>query len=117
MSVPETLSQLRSPAAIRISLAPWHLALRKAASIAEVIELANDFVSQWSGEELAELPDGCRPWKEIEDAVEVHFLKHLLSFHDLRQEAGFPLLHTMSSFFGAAAFRMLQLPLGPPDDR
>jgi hypothetical protein len=114
MSTPQTLSQLQSPAAIRVSIVPWLLAVRKAASAGEVLELANDFVSQWSDEELAELPDGCRPWKEVEDAVEVHFLKQLLAFHDLRQEHGFPLLHAMGAFFGAASFRLSQLPTLAP---
>jgi hypothetical protein len=116
MSTPQTLSQLQSPAAIRISLAAWLLALHKAASAAEVLELAGGFVSQWGDEELAELPDGCRPWKEIADAVEVHFLKHLLAFHDSRQEQGFPLLHAMCTFFAAASFRVSQLPALPPGE-
>jgi hypothetical protein len=109
MPLPQTLSQLHSPGAMRIPLAPWRLALHRAASSMEVLELANDFVSQWGAEELAELPDGCRPWKEIGDAAEVHFLKHLLSFHDARQERGFPLLHAMCAFFVAASLRISEL--------
>lgn len=112
MSTPDAVFALQPPPAIRSSLAPWHLALHRAASRAEVMEIANEFVRQWSDEELAELPDGCRPWKEIVEAAEIHFLKHLLAFHDLQHEQGWPLLHSMCLFFRGASLRVLQLPVG-----
>jgi hypothetical protein len=109
MSLPVTLLDPQSDATARGPLEPWHLALRQAGSRAEVMAVVNDFIEQCDEDGLGELPDGCRPWKPITDVVEVHFLKHLLSVHDLEQGHNWPLLRSMCSLFRAASARVAQL--------
>jgi hypothetical protein len=109
MALSNTLLDPQPAARARAPLERWHVALWQATSRAEVMAIVNEFVAQWEEVELAELPDGCRPWRTIGDATEVHFLKHLLTVHDLQRGGDWPLLRTVCSLFRAASVRLAQL--------
>lgn len=86
----------------------WQRRLSEASTPEEVVVVANEFLSQWSREELAELPNDCKPGA-MADARQLtdHALKlahrHTVGIGDLSA------LHRMETFFTKAALRVYRI--------
>jgi hypothetical protein len=55
-------------------MSTWHRQIDDAASVAEVVSIARDFLATWTPPELARLPEECRPGKirDESDIAELH---------------------------------------------
>jgi hypothetical protein len=55
-------------------MSTWHRQIDDAASVAEVVSIARDFLATWTPQELARLPAECRPGKirDESDIAELH---------------------------------------------
>lgn len=55
-------------------MSSWHRQIDDAASVAEVVSIARDFLATWTPRELARLPERCRPGKirDESDIADLH---------------------------------------------
>jgi hypothetical protein len=86
----------------------WHARLMKAERAEDVIQLAIDFLASWTPEELAKLPEACRPG-QVRTAADVSECAYALAQCRLTGEEHTDELLRMVSFFTTAAQRLAQL--------
>lgn len=85
----------------------WHLRLNAATSVEGVIAAVKDYLALWSPEELAQLPEACRPGRIVDaDDITVYALN--LVREQFHGENG-PALARMAGFFAAASRRVAQI--------
>lgn len=88
----------------------WQLRLGDANSTEEVLWVARDFLAQWTPEQIAELPEHCRPGR-LADADDIASYALSLVKHQCDGESwqvAAP-IQEMASFFIAAATRVSQI--------
>lgn len=85
--------------------------LRAAASEEEVVEIVRDYVSDWIPEELARLPENCRPQK-VRDGEDLNVWALNLARASVSFEIDpeyLPLVEEMDAFVGHACRRVAEL--------
>ena len=92
----------------------WQRRLDDAATKEEIVAIANDFLMQWSEEELAQLPDDCQP-RPMENADQVNAYALKLAHRDTVVPGYASALHRMATFFTKAALRAFQIDEMIPD--
>ena len=88
----------------------WQLRLDDAANEEEVLELARQFTARLSTEDLARLPEYCRPGEINSRADIVRYVHTLLGHHCAGDGATERLVTRLASFFSAAAMRLASIP-------
>jgi hypothetical protein len=86
----------------------WQQRLEWASTTQEVLQVVNDFLSLWTVEETARIPEDYR-LVHVGTAQEVNVHAYKLAHRQLGTEPGDPLTHRMASFFTKAALRMMEL--------
>ena len=88
----------------------WVARVEDAASEHEVVEVARDFLAQFTPYEVHALPDDCKPPAKIVDADDVNAYALSLVRHDCAEAAldAAP-AHKMADFFSRAAGRLARL--------
>ncbi|HUP30816.1 MAG TPA: hypothetical protein VM122_11620 [Usitatibacter sp.] len=87
----------------------WQDRLNFASSEAEVVEVAKDFIAQFTPEEIHELPEACRPGKFF-DANDVTSYAFALVRHNCDGDARVSVLvHKMVAFFSEASIRLSKI--------
>ena len=88
----------------------WVASARFAASEAELLRLANEFIATWSRDQLAALPGDCRV-KRVESLEDLGGLAFALVRHECSLEPiDHPaILQAMARFFAAASTRGAEL--------
>lgn len=87
----------------------WQAHLNESSTQAQIIAVCNQFVTMWTREELAELPEGCRPKDVIAlEEVNPYAVKLVLELGD-RDDTTARVMHRMSAFFTKAALRLAEL--------
>ena len=95
----------------------WRNLMREAAHEQEVVGLVRDHLARWTPEEIARLPEDCRP-PRIRDAEDVsRWAFELASTHCAQNmsEADEPLLDRMLEFVTQAAMRLSALNAEPAE--
>lgn len=82
--------------------------LRSAASEAEVVALVRDYLAEWRPEELAHVPQWCRPGK-MRDVEDISDCAYSLTRHRMDGREANPLLVEMETFFAMACSRISAL--------
>jgi hypothetical protein len=82
--------------------------LRSAPSEEEVVRLVREFIAEWRPEELAQVPDACRPPK-IRDGEDIADCAFNLTRSRMEGDASNPLLAEMETFFAQACVRLSEL--------
>jgi len=75
----------------------WNLRLKGAHSNREVIDLARDFIAQWTPAEIAELPESCRPG-QMKGAEDLAYYAFALAKEERKSAACTSRLTTLASF-------------------
>jgi len=87
----------------------WRELLDLARDEAQVVALARDFLASLDPEDIACLPEPCKPRKLLTSGDLGQYALDLVREHaDSFQTAG-PLVHRMAAFFTHANFRMSQI--------
>ena len=87
----------------------WQERLSNASTEAEVVDVARDYVAQFTPEEIGRLPEPCKPTKMVDARDVAEFALALMRHHcDDGQEASTP-IHRLSVFFSNASVRVSQL--------
>jgi hypothetical protein len=89
--------------------ATWQDQLSGARTEGEVVDVARDFIARFTPDEIAQLPDACKPGK-IVDAEDISELALTLMRHhcDDGEGATTP-IHRLAAFFSNASVRVSQL--------
>lgn len=93
----------------------WYRQLEGAKSSLEVVAVARDFAASWSPQDLARLPDACRPGK-MRDEIDIENLHALLvdEYRDTRASGEeLESLQEVTSFFVRASMRIVELNASP----
>jgi hypothetical protein len=91
----------------------WQGRLQEAASEADVIMVAKDYVARFTPEEIELLPEPCRPGKFFE-ANDVTSYAFALVRHDCGDDReAAKLVHDLAAFFSNASTRLSQLMARP----
>jgi hypothetical protein len=93
----------------------WYRQLDNAKSPLEVVAVARDFMAGWSPQDLARLPDACRPGK-LRDAIDIESLHAQLvdAYRDTRASGeALKSLQELTSFFVRASMRIAELGQSP----
>jgi hypothetical protein len=87
----------------------WQERLANTFTETELVELARDFLSQFSSYEISALPEACRPTKltEANDITEFAFV--LVRHHCDNGEAQDYTVHRLTYFFSSASVRLSQV--------
>jgi hypothetical protein len=95
----------------------WADKLSLASSEYEVVRIARDYVGEWFPDDLAELPEHCRPGKirDGEDINELAFKLTHLRFTPGYETSDEGLLPAMESFFAQACSRIAQVNSAQPN--
>ena len=92
----------------------WQRRLNDAATKEEVVAVANDFLAQWTPEDMALIPDDCQP-HPMEDTDQINSYALKLARRDTIAPGHVSALHRMATFFTKAALRVFQIDdLFPP---
>lgn len=87
----------------------WQDRLDRASTADEVVETVREFVARWSPEELAELPQECRPGK-IVDAEDLNGVAVAMVHRSCADDRlGDDRLQRLAAFFTHAAMRIVQI--------
>jgi hypothetical protein len=73
-----------------------------------VVQLARGYLSEWSPNELASIPDACRPGK-VADGEELADIAFALTRARIQSSGAQPLLEEMETFFAHACARLSAL--------
>jgi hypothetical protein len=73
----------------------------------EVVALVRDYIGDWMPDELAHIPENCRPAK-IRDAEDINELAFAMACARIASESD-PFLDEMESFFAQACKRIAQI--------
>ena len=84
------------------------LKLRSAPSEEEVVRLVREFIAEWRPEDLARVPDACRPAK-IRDGEDIADCAFSLTRSRMDEAESNPLLAEMESFMAQACVRISEL--------
>ena len=95
----------------------WFHQLDRASSIPEVVRVCRDYLATWPPEELALLPQGCRPGRFKSDADLEALHSCLVDEYRRDRLSGDPLsaLQRMTSFVVRASVRVAQLQGDSPE--
>ena len=89
----------------------WFRQLDEARSAAEVVSITRDYFALWSPDEIAQLPDACRPAR-FRDTTDLDNL-YRASVEEFRKTRAtgpeFELLQKLTGFIGRACVRIAQL--------
>lgn len=89
--------------------ASWQDRLRSAQTESEVVQLARDYIAEFSANEIALLPEQCRP-PRIGDGSDITDYAFALIRHHCDDGAGAEYaVHRLSSFFSGATSRLAQI--------
>lgn len=98
-------------AKVLLPMASWFVQLDNAATDGEVVSIVRDYFALWSPEEIALLPDECRP-PHLRDAADVEQL-HRCAVEAFRSSRATgdaqTLLQKLASLVGHACVRLAQL--------
>jgi hypothetical protein len=87
----------------------WQSRLDEAATDDEVLDVAREYVARFTFEDLARLPDHCRPGP-LDTREEIsRYARVLLSHHCAGDAATERMVTRLASFFSAAALRLSAL--------
>jgi hypothetical protein len=89
----------------------WYRQIDNAKSVLEVLAIARDYIATWSPQELARLPDRCRPGK-IRDEEDIESLHSQLveEYRDTRASGDqLSSLQQLTSFLARASIRIAEL--------
>ena len=86
----------------------WQDRLSQAERTEDVLGIVIEFLATWSPEEMAKLPDACRPG-EVRTAADVSECAYALAQCRLSGEERSDEFQRMASFFTSAAQRLAQL--------
>lgn len=89
-------------------LLTWQRRLAEAFTTEQVLWVVKDFLTSWHPEEIAALPDGCRPGP-LDSADDVALYAYTLITSQCEAEESNAALHRMATFFAAASNRMSSL--------
>lgn len=89
-------------------LVTWQQRLAEAFTIEQVLWVVKDFMTSWHPEEIAALPEDCRPG-EIESADDVSIYAYKVITRQCAAREPDVALHRMAAFFSAAAQRVSTL--------
>jgi hypothetical protein len=110
-----TNPQLR-PSGLHAMPPSWQGRLVAASSVAEVIEVARDFVATFTPAEIGRLPEACRP-PELVDANDIsEYAFALVRHHCDDNEGSARLAFRLASFFSSASIRLSRM-ICPGDGR
>jgi len=89
----------------------WQARLDDAANEDSILAVARDFVSRLTTEDLARLPEYCRPPSVIQARADVvKYVRTLLSHHCAGDAATERLVTRLTAFFSAVAMRLSSIP-------
>ena len=87
----------------------WQERLSSAVTEAQVVDVARDYVAQFTPEEIGRLPEPCKPTKMVDARDVAEYALALMRHHcDDGEEASTP-IHRLSAFFSNASVRVSQL--------
>ena len=90
---------------------PWFQQMDKARDVAEVVDIARDYLATWTPPELARLPRGCRPGR-MREASDIEYLHSCaVDAYRTTRASGEELkaLQLLTSFLVRASIRIAQL--------
>jgi hypothetical protein len=97
------------PIEAAMSTIGWQGRLNEASSQEDVVFVCRQFLGLWTPQEIAELPEVCRP-KDRLDVDDVNPYAIMLIWHlGIGDRATAPMLHRMSTFFTRAALRLAEI--------
>jgi hypothetical protein len=87
----------------------WGELLDRASDEGHVIALARDFLAELDPEEVASLPEACKPRKLLTAGDLGQYALDLVREHSEGYENAAPLVHRLAAFFAHANIRLSQL--------
>lgn len=98
------------PRGSRKRVVSWAARVESAASAAEVVQVAREFLAQLTPYEVHALPASCMPPPKIVDGDDVTAYALALVRHDCAESSGEPnLAHKLADFFSHASGRLARL--------
>jgi hypothetical protein len=86
----------------------WQRRLSEASSPEDVVGIANEFLAQWSQEELAQLPVDCAPAAMVDAGQLTDYALKLAHRHTIGS-GDLSAMHRMATFFTKAALRVYKI--------
>lgn len=87
----------------------WQARLNESSTQAQIVSICNQFLAMWSRDELAQLPEACRPRKALALEEVNPYAVGLALQLEAMDIATAPMLHRMSMFFTKAALRLAEI--------
>ena len=88
----------------------WQDRLTHAQTETDVVEVARDFIAQFSPYEIAALPESCRPPNRVKDANDItEYAFTLVRHHCDNGEPHDYAAHRLTNFFSNAAVRLSKI--------
>jgi hypothetical protein len=87
----------------------WQAHLNESSTPAQIVSVCNQFLTMWTREDLAQLPDACRPKNVVVLEDVSPYAVHLVLQLEKVDIATAPMLHRMTSFFTKAALRLAEI--------
>ena len=92
-----------------LNMQVWNARLSEATTSADVLRVARDFLSQWTSQQLEELPADCHPGQlDKADDIPPYAVK-LLQRHCREDAYASPGLTAMANFFASASQRLSKI--------
>ena len=96
----------------------WQGRLNASSTEGEVVDVARDFVAQFDHEEVASLPEKCRPFKFMDGEDLANFAFTLVQHVTGGDTRSARLVEKLAAFFSHASFRATRLAaIADEDDR
>src|SRR5438105_4285618 len=92
-----------------LRLQEWNTRLSETASAEDVLWVVRDFLSQWTPEQLDDLPSDCRPRQMPRADAIVEYAMQLRHAQVKAEDVVASRLDTMTTFFGLASQRLAQI--------
>lgn len=90
----------------------WQDRLAAASNEAEVVDVARDYVAQFTFEEIGHLPDVCKPEKIVDAQDVANYAVTLMTHHCDDGEGATSPIHRLAAFFSNASARLAGLVQG-----
>src|SRR5213083_2814576 len=92
-----------------MSVTGWQGRINDASTEEAVALVCRRYLELWTPEQLAELPESCRPRAELDSDDVGPYALRLIRQLGVGDRATAPFLYTLTTFFTKAALRMVQM--------
>ena len=90
----------------------WQDQLSSASTEAEVVDVARDFIARFTPQEIASLPDPCKPGKIVDGQDVCDYAFALVRHHCDDGQGSTTPMHRLAAFFSNASARVSQITEG-----